>query len=136
MRFLILAIVLAFPVADLVVTVRLARWTGVPLWIWLIGSAMAGVYVLTNERNEFRARTLAAFRGHENPLRSLLDSGRRVLAGLLLIAPGIISDGLALLLLALPINLHGRLEPQPVAAGRASSRHSASTVDGDFRRLD
>ena len=136
MRFLILAIVLAFPVADLMVTVRLAQWTGVPLWVWLVGSAIAGVYVLTNERDEFRTRTLAAFRGHENPLRALLDSGRRVLAGLLLIAPGVISDGLALLLLALPINLHGRLAPQPVAAGRSPSRHRGRTVDGDYRRLD
>ncbi|MBS0327609.1 MAG: FxsA family protein [Proteobacteria bacterium] len=136
MRFLILAIVLAFPAADVMITVRLARWTGVPLWIWLTGSALAGMYVLTNERNEFRMRTLAAFRGHENPLRALLDSGRRVLAGILLIVPGVVSDALALLLLALPINLHGRLEPQPVAAGRAGARRRGSTVDGDFRRLD
>ncbi|MGH8802307.1 MAG: FxsA family protein, partial [Casimicrobiaceae bacterium] len=69
-------------------TVRLARLTGIPLWVWLIGSAIAGVYVLTNERHQFRMQTLAAFRGHENPLRALLDSGRRVLAGILLIAPG------------------------------------------------
>lgn len=136
MRFLILAIVLTFPVADLAVTVRLARWTGVPLWVWLVGSAIVGVYVLTNERDEFRRRTLAAFRGHENPLRALLDSGRRVLAGLLLIVPGVVSDALALLLLALPINLHGRLEPQPIAVGRSTTRRRASTVDGDFRRVD
>ena len=136
MRFLILAIVLAFPVADLILTVRLARWTGVPLWVWLVGSAIAGVYVLTNERAEFRMRTLAAFRGHENPLRALLDSGRRVAAGLLLIAPGVVSDALALVLLALPINLHGQFEPQPVAAGRGPSGQRGRTVDGDFRRLD
>lgn len=136
MRFLILAIVLVFPVIDLIVTARLARWTGVPLWIWLAGSAFAGVWVLTNERDQFRMRTLAAFRGHANPLRALLDSGRRVLAGILLIAPGIVSDALALLLLALPINLRGQFDPQPAVAGRAPARRRGDTLDGDYRRLD
>ena len=50
MRFLMLAIVLIFPVVDLVVTARFARWTGVPLWMWLAGSAAMGLWVLANER--------------------------------------------------------------------------------------
>ena len=98
MRFVMLAIVLLFPLLDLVVTARFARWTGVPMWMWLAGSAIAGLWVLANERVQFRARTLAAFRG-DSLLRGLLDSGRRVLAGVLLIVPGILSDVLALLLL-------------------------------------
>jgi UPF0716 protein FxsA len=130
-----LFIVLSFPLVDLAVTARFARWTGVPRWMWLAGSAVAGLWVLANERVQFRARTLAAFRG-DSLLRGLLDSGRRVLAGLLLIAPGILSDVLALLLLLLPINQRGAFgDAQPVTAGRSPYR-GQRTLDGDYRRID
>jgi UPF0716 protein FxsA len=130
-----LAIVLIFPLVDLAVTARFAHWTGVPMWMWLVGSALAGLWVLTNERVQFRARALAAFR-RDSLLRGLLDSGRRVLAGVLLIAPGVLSDVLALLLLMLPINQRGRFgDPQPAAAGRAAYRNDRA-IDGDYRRLD
>ena len=135
MRFLMLAIVLIFPLVDLVVTARFARWTGVPMWMWLAGSAVGGLWVLANERVQFRSRALAAFR-RDALLRGVLDSGRRVLAGVLLIAPGVMSDVVALLLLLLPINQRGAFGgPQPVAAGRSPYR-TDRTLDGDYRRLD
>ncbi len=132
MRFVMLAIVLIFPLVDLFVTARFARWSGVPLWMWLAGSAGAGLWVLANERGQFRARALASFRG-DSLMRGLLDSGRRVLAGVLLVVPGLLTDVLALLLLMLPINQRGGFGPQPVAAGRAAGQR---TLDGDYRRLD
>jgi len=132
LRFVVLAILLAFPAADVYVTSRLARWTGVPLWIWLAGSLLAGLLLLRNERIEFRTRTVAALHGDQSILRPVLDSGRKVLAAFLLIVPGIVSDLMALVLLALPLNIGNRLEPQPQYAGRMR-RHA---IDGDYRRLD
>ena len=136
MRFIVLAIVLAFPLADLYLTSRIARWSGIPLWVWLGGSFVAGALLLGNERNEFRMKTVAALHGEQPVLRGLLDSGRRVLAGLLLMLPGIASDGVALLLLALPLNV-GRLHA-PLAAGdgRGPSNRDHGAIDGDFRRID
>lgn len=134
MRFVVLAIVLAFPIADLFVTARIARWTGVPLWIWLAGSFLAGLLLLRNERLEFRTRTVAALHGEQWLLRGVLDSGRKVAAAFLLILPGIASDLIALLLLALPLNLGRAYEPQPQAAGRYGRDFDAA--DGDYRRID
>ena len=136
MRFVTLSSVMLFPLVDLFVTARFARWSGVPMWIWLAGAAIAGLWVLTNERHQFRARTVAAFRGDQSLMRGLLDSGRRVLAGMLLLVPGILTDAVALVLLLLPINQRGVFGPQPVAAGRAQYRRDGNTLDGDFRRLD
>jgi UPF0716 protein FxsA len=137
MRFLVLGILLAFPVADLYLTARVARWTGIPLWIFLGGSFVAGLMLLRNERIAFRTRTVAALHGEQSLLRGLLDSGRKVLAGFLLMAPGLMSDLVALMLLALPLNVGSRFEPQPVAAGRwPPSRSDYDTIDGDYRRLD
>jgi UPF0716 protein FxsA len=136
MRFVMLSIVLIFPLVDLFVTARFARWSGVPMWMWLMGSAIAGLWVLANERGQFRARTLAAFRGDQSLMRGLLDSGRRVLAGMLLVVPGILTDAIALLLLLLPINQRGEFSPQPVTAGRAPYGRERTALDGDYRRLD
>ena len=61
-------------------------------------------------------------------LSSLLDSGRKVLAGILFILPGIVTDIVALALLALPINLTGRLQTQGSGGGKV--------LDGEYRRLD
>ena len=129
MRFVVLAILLAFPLADLYVTARIARWTGMPLWIWLAGSFLAGLVLLRNERLEFRARTVAALHGEQSLLRGLVDSGRKVLAGFLFILPGLVSDLIALMLLALPLNIGGALR---AAAGRR--RRTRSTRSRRLRR--
>lgn len=132
MRFVVLAILLAFPAADLYVTARVARATGVPLWIWLAGALLMGLLLLRNERIEFRARTVAALHGEQSLLRGVLDSGRKVLAAFLLILPGVVSDLMALVLLALPLNVGRGFEPQPQVAGR----YLHDVVDGDFRRVE
>ncbi len=126
MRFLAFAIVLSFPVLDLLATARFARWTGISTWIWLAGGLVAGVALLRNERVAFHARTVAAMHGEASMLRELLDSGRKVLAGFLFILPGVMSDLFALGLLLLPINTG--LKTQSAMRGGA--------IDGDFRRLD
>ena len=92
MRFVFLAIVLAFPILDLLVTVRFARWTGVPIWAWLGMSVIGGFLLLRNERIAFRDNIVASMHGEQPLLRGLLDSGRKVLAGVLLLLPGVISD--------------------------------------------
>ena len=134
MRFVLLAIVLGFPVVDLYMTVRFARWTGVPVWAWLAMSVVAGLYLLRNERMAFRAKTVAAMHGEQPLLRGLLDSGRKVLAGGLFLLPGILSDLIALVLLALPLNLGRDFAPRTAAAGQFGS--GAKAIDGEFRRID
>jgi UPF0716 protein FxsA len=134
MRFVLLSIVLAFPLFDLYVTARFARWTGVPLWIWLTISLVGGLLLLRNERLAFRSNTVAVLHGDQALLRGLVDSGRKVLAAMLLMAPGILSDVVALLLLLLPIN-NGRFGPQPVTASRGGF-HRGDSIDGDYRRID
>lgn len=127
MRFvLLLAILLGFPVLDLYVTVRVAAWTGVPVWVWLGLAVATGIALLRNERLAFRARTLAALRGDEPLLRGVVDSGRKVLAGFMLLLPGVVSDVMAVALLMLPLNVGRAMH---AAGGRR-------TLDGTFRRLD
>jgi len=134
MRFVLLVIVLGFPVIDLYATVRFARWTGVPVWGWLAMSFIAGAYLLRNERMAFRAATIAAMHGEQQLLRGLVDSGRRVLAGMLFMLPGVLSDLIALVLLALPINVGREFAPHTVGARPYPA--SRNTIDGDYQRLE
>jgi UPF0716 protein FxsA len=134
MRFIVLAIVLAIPVADVFVTARLAQWSGVPLWLWLSTSFVAGLLLLRNERIEFRARTVAALHGEQPLMRGLLDSGRKILAAILLMVPGILSDVVALARLARPLNVGSRFTPMPAGAGR--SPRAGDALDGEYRRLE
>jgi UPF0716 protein FxsA len=132
MRFVLLAIVLAFPVIDLLATVRFARWTGVPVWMWLGLSTVAGFCLLRNERVAFRANTAAALHGQQLALRDLFDSGRKVLAGVLFLLPGVVSDLMALVLLALPLNV-GRSYDRQASGHRVTRR---DMLEGDYRRVD
>jgi UPF0716 protein FxsA len=72
--------------------------------------------------------------GEQPRLRGLLDSGRKVLAGMLFLLPGILSDVMALVLLALRLNLGRDLAPHAAAAGNPGGSRKA--IDGEFRRLD
>ena len=132
MRLVVLVILLGFPIADLYATVRFAQWSGVPVWVWLGLAVISGLLLLRNERLAFRANVLAALHGEQSLLRGVVDSGRKVLAGILFLLPGVVSDVLALALLLLPINTGA---PQPVSAGRGAWRR-ADAVDGEYRRLD
>ncbi len=134
MRILLLLIVLGFPLVDLYATIRFARWTGVPVWGWLLMSFIAGAYLLRNERMAFRANTIAAMHGEQPLLRGLLDSGRKVLAGVLFMLPGVLSDLIALVLLALPLNLGREFGPRTVPAGQYGGPGKA--IDGEFRRME
>ena len=134
MRFIVLSIVLIFPILDVLATMRFARWTGIPTIAWLLASAIAGTLLLRHERTAFRNRALAALRGDQPLQRGLLDSGRKVLAAVLLIVPGIVSDLMALALLMLPVNLGTSFAPQTAGVGRTYSRRDP--LDGDYRRID
>jgi UPF0716 protein FxsA len=131
MRLALMAILIGFPVADLYATVRFAQWTGVPVWVWLALSVLTGLTLLRSERDNFRAHVVAALHGEQSLLRGVVDSGRRVLAGLLLLLPGVLSDLLALMLLMLPINIGG--SPLPASVGRGIRRDA---IEGDYRRIE
>ena len=137
MRFVVLTILLALPVLDVYITARVARWAGVPLWMWLTGSCLAGLLLLRHERIAFRARTVATLHGEQSLLRGLPDSGRKVLAAFLLIVPGIVTDVVALVLLALPLNVGNGGGPQPATTGRGPARRgNIDALDGVYRRLE
>lgn len=130
MRILILlAILLAFPVVEVVLLVKLAGLYGWWVLGYLLMAVLAGWSLIVGERVGAFARMALALRDGQHPALALLASARNMVAGLLLIVPGVASDVLAVLLLLLPISLlRGRLQRV-----RASEDH---VIEGEWRRDD
>jgi len=125
MRLLLLAILLGFPVLEIVVLARLAETHGWWVLGWVVLAACAGFALLKEARFALVARIGAAIAVGRFPIAALVDSARTVIAGLFLIFPGIISDFIALTLLLLP---------RPVLADPFPAREFGNVVDGQFRR--
>jgi UPF0716 protein FxsA len=127
MRLLLIAILLGFPLLEGVVLVRLSETLGWWILAWVVLAACAGMALIKEARFALVARLAAGFAQGQFSIVALTDSARTVVAGALLIFPGVVSDLIALTLLLLP----GRR----VVADSVSLRHPGGTlIEGEFRR--
>jgi UPF0716 protein FxsA len=127
MRLILFAILLGFPLLEAVVLVRLSETLGWWVLAWMILAAVAGMALIKEARLSLVARLAAGFTQGRFSIGALTDSARTVLAGILLIFPGVVSDLIALTLLLLP---GPRFVVEPV-----SRRERPGTfIEGDFRR--
>ena len=122
--WLILLILLGFPTAEVLVMVLLAQKIGWWLLVWLVASGLIGLTLIRQEQFAVMGRIAAAAQGGGDPFRAMLSSGRLILAGMLLVFPGVISDALALLVLIWP---RRRAKPRG---------HEVEIIEGQFRRED
>jgi len=128
MPLFLLGILVAMPVLDIYATVRLAEALNVPGLALFVPGLIFGVLLMKRESRTLRSQFVGAMQSMA--LQGLVfDSGRRMLAAVLLLLPGMVSDLFALFLLLVP----NRSLPQAAAA---SVQAGAKTVDGEFRRVD
>ncbi|HEY3326071.1 MAG TPA: FxsA family protein [Novimethylophilus sp.] len=100
---LILAILLAFPFFELYLLARLAGVYGWWLAPYLLFTATAGWLIIKEERLAVFGRLFHIVQSGHHPLLALLTTARKLLAGVLLIFPGVISDVIAVVLLLIPL---------------------------------
>ena len=100
--------------------------------MWAVGGSI-GLSVPTDPSLD-QGFDIAAMHGEQPLLRGLVDSGRKVLAGVLFMLPGILSDLIALVLLALPLNLGREFAARTVAAGHFGA--SGKAIDGEYHRVE
>ena len=136
MRLLILVILLGFPLLEGAVLYELAAGpTGHGGWVlaWLVFAAIAGVVLIKQARFSLVTRLAAALSQGQFSLAAIIDSFRTVLAGLLLIFPGVISDVMALFLLLLPLR-EPAYQRAPRATPNGTRIRSDGVIEGEFRR--
>jgi UPF0716 protein FxsA len=127
MRFLLIGILLGFPLLEAVVLVRLSEVMGWWILAWVVLAACAGMALIKEARFAMLARLAAGLAEGRFAIGALTDSARTVLAGLFLIFPGVVSDFIALTLLLLP-------GPKAIVETRSIRDIGGSVIDGEFRR--
>ena len=127
MRLLLIAILLGFPLLEAILLVRLADTMGWWILAWVVLAACAGIGLIKEARFALLARLAAGFAQGRFSIVALTDSVRTVLAGLLLIFPGVVTDLIALTLLLLP-------GPKAVAETIPVRGVRGSVIDGEYRR--
>jgi UPF0716 protein FxsA len=125
MRLVLAAILLGFPLLEAVVLVRLSETMGWWVLAWVVLAACAGMALIKEARFALVARLAAGFAQGSFSINALTDSARTVIAGLLLIFPGVVSDLIALTLLLLP-------SPRVIEHHERPSR--GTLIEGEFRR--
>jgi UPF0716 protein FxsA len=99
---IVLLLVLGFPALEIYTMFQVADVIGWWLLAWLFASAVLGSALIRNESMAAVSRlAMTAQKGH-SPFAAIWQSGRNILAGMLLIFPGVISDAIALVLLLWP----------------------------------
>ena len=126
-RIVLVAILLGFPLLEAVVLVRLSETLGWWVLAWVVLAACAGMALIKEARFALVARLAAGLAHGQFNIGALTDSARTVLAGLLLVFPGVVSDLIALTLLLLP-------GPRAVPETVARARRHGTLIEGEFRR--
>jgi len=127
MRFLPLLILLGFPALELFIMVRMAQQIGWWLGVWLVMSALVGAALVREAGVGLPGKVAAALRNGHSITSGVLDTSRTLIAGLLLIFPGILSDIVAMGLLFMPFRM-------PLASNPSTG--GDGVIEGEFHRVD
>lgn len=143
MRFLlILAILLAFPVLEIWLLIELGSRYGIWLLAYLLIVAILGWRLLLDEKLLVFGRMAQTLTQGGTPAKALFGSAKNLIAGVLLIIPGVVSDVLAVILLLIPSAKPMFTQPMPGGADNPGARSTGTkaanddVIEGEFRRED
>lgn len=122
---ILLIILLCFPALEIYTLFQLADVIGWWLAVWLIASALFGFLLIREEKLAFFGRLIVGMQSGQHPFAAMFDSGKTLMAGVLLIFPGVISDAIALILLLIP----SRRPKIP-----AANMQETDVIEGTYRR--
>jgi UPF0716 protein FxsA len=98
------ALLLAWPVAEVAVLILAGSWFGFwPVVAWLIATGLAGAWLVRAGGRQAALGLQDAFRGGPVPPRWAAGGAITVVAGVLLILPGLIGDTVGLMILLPPV---------------------------------
>ncbi|HYG13232.1 MAG TPA: FxsA family protein [Methylophilaceae bacterium] len=135
MRLLfIFAILLAFPATELWILAQLGDEYGWWVFVYVLLMIALGWRLIQDERHMVFGRVAQALASGGTPVRAIFGSAKNLLAGVLLILPGVISDLLAVILLLLP----GAGRTAKPGRGKRDGSQAANDdiIEGEFRRED
>jgi len=140
MGWLVVGTIIIVPLMEIAVFVKVAGWVGlIPAIGLAVAAGVIGVALLRAQGFSTVARMRAALDRGEPPVREVFDGACLMVAGALLLLPGLVSDVLALLLLPPPIRaaLRAWLGRHLRAGGVVvTGEGRTEVIEGDFRVVD
>jgi UPF0716 protein FxsA len=141
-----LALLIAWPIAEIYVAVQVAGAIGIPATILLLILAWPlGIWALRSQGSAAYRRLQVAVAERRTPAREVLDGVLVLLGGLLLMIPGFITDAIGILLLLPPMralsrplllrSLQSRIVVRSTGVGRQPYDVDATARDVDPPRL-
>ena len=146
-------LLIALPVAELAVLIKAGQIIGVWATVALVlGMALAGLFLLSRQSFAVFRQSLEAMGEGRPPVAHVMDGLFLVLAGFLLLLPGLISDVVALTLLIPPLRraiagwtLRRIIDSHPLEdqadwpSGDQASRRGhgdGPTIEGEYSRVE
>lgn len=147
MAWIVVLIMVAWPVTEFTAFAQVARWVGTPSAILgLFLSAALGFAILRGQSISSAARMRTLLNQGRIPVRDLFDSAAVAFASLLLIVPGYVTDAIGLLLLLpfvrrliydeLSVLVRTSEKGRAQARREAAERGVSAVIDAEYTVLD
>jgi len=150
MRLVLLIMLIAFPIAEITVLVKLFSHYGIWVLFYLVVVAMLGLQLIKEEKLLFSGKMMQGLTQGGSPIKAIFGSARNIIAGVLLLIPGVFTDVIATIILLIPVR-----EKQQQSSGsqqqtyektfqqeRQQQNHSQQkkedfdVIEGEFHRED
>lgn len=135
MRFFVMLILLAFPFAEIFLLVKLAHLYGWWLGLYLVLVSVLGLQLIKDERTMFSAKMMQSVSAGANPFSAMMGSARNMVAGVLLLIPGVITDAIAAILLLIPIRQAKLGSGTPYSKTTYSAAANDDIIEGEFTEI-
>jgi len=130
MRLIFLLGILAFPVVEIWILINLIQQYGSIVVLYLLVVAVLGIKLIRDEKSLFSVRMMQTLSQGANPFKAIFGSARNIIAGILLVIPGIMTDIIAAVLLLIPISS----DAQQKEAYQTKPAANDDVIEGEFHR--
>ncbi len=130
MRLFLWILLLAFPMAEIWILVKLFQQYGILVLFYLVAMVYLGLRLIREEKALFSARLMQGLIQGAHPIKNIFVSARIFIAGVLLMIPGVMTDVIAAILLLIPAPRVQSTNTTPPEAA------NEDVIEGEFRRED
>lgn len=129
MRLIFILALLAFPIAEIWILIDLAHQYGWWVLLYLVVVALLGLQLIRDEKLLFSGRMVQSLSQGGNPMKAVFGSMRNIIAGILLVIPGVLTDLIAVVLLLIPVNKNAQQ-----ASNFTKKAANDDVIEGEFHR--
>ena len=132
MPLFFLAVLIAFPIVEIWILINLADQYGWWVLLYLVAVALLGLQLIREEKLLFSGKMMQNLMHGGSPIKAVFGSARNIIAGFLLIIPGVLTDMIAAILLLIPVKNNQTQNTQFTNKPAAND----DVIEGEFTRED